>query len=592
MAMKQTPHYSDFTGGELSDKYVGRSDDPIYRKGGKHFFNMRPIPQGGFRDTGGSRFAASLSSGPTKYRAIAFSISEELNFLLCFGHTVIKIFSVDDDGSLTAFPDLTHGESYNDKALFEIQLCQNYNTLYLTHRNHPPKKLVYTAGTFSFSSLAIVTNEGETIPFQAADERPGSCAFFNGRLYLAGSTAKPQGVWVSRPYEPEDFTWFDTITWTEQVLNVPPTVDSEDDVTVSEVEKTKDIIRDSNAFQFEIASDKNDSIVSLTPEENLIIKTITSEWIVPDGTKATDIKAVLKSRHGSSRMQNMMIDGNVLVLQRDGEKLWEYRSNGQGRDLTFYSDHILSGGVYEYDYSRSPEKTVFFVKKDGTMAVLLYLPDRGIMSWFPMESYSGKYLSVAVVSTQKGDHVFTVNGNSISPFTLDSLWLERLDESIQVQKAVDVTFSAGTGAISPYYNGEDGLYAQGEGAVAVSGGVATAAGLNGTYAVGYGFPSSFETMDITAMGEYGESILKVRRIIEAFLYVNKGESFSIGIGGDETKIKDFTDMEAVLSGGEPMVITAPIRGGLDQSATLLIKRTGPYGLQVTSLMPELETNEI
>ena len=309
---------ADFTAGEISHKLYGRIDGEVYYKGARTMINCRPLSQGGWKCTGGSWFAADIPNVPC--RGIEMILSESLQFLLLLGTQEMRIFPVNSDGSLGVAATLSYGTTYTAAQLREIQYCQNYNELYITHQNHAPRVIRYVAGNWSYSALAITTNADEDIPFQVADEYPGCCAFFAGRLWLAGTPGKPQGIWASVPFEAGNFTWYEVVETTSQQLSeksswADPNVPEYEDVTVE-----KNVIGDSNAFSFEIASDQNDSIIGLAPAEEMVVRTITSEYIAPVDINANNIEAKFKTRYGGARIQTKMIDGKVILIQRGGRR--------------------------------------------------------------------------------------------------------------------------------------------------------------------------------------------------------------------------------------------------------------------------------
>ena len=348
--MKNTPFLSNFTAGELSSKYTGRVEDSIYYKGVRTMENMRPMAQGGFKHTGGSLYMADLP--PDDYRLIPFVVSEALQYLICLGRSQMIVYSVDQYGLLSAPETIVYGLTYSEKQLYEVQYCQNYNQLYLTHKNHGPKVMTYTGSGFTYGDLAITTNAGETVPFQGADNYPGCCAFFSGRLFLAGTIAKPQGIWASMPFEPGNFTNFESYTETRTELKEASTWADPETPETETVITVKDIIGDAHSFHFEIASDQNDAIVWLAAGTELVIGTITSEWVCPDDITANNITAKMKTRFGSTRIQARMVGDSIILCQRSGKKIREYKEDENSAELTFTADHITGDGIRQFDAAK------------------------------------------------------------------------------------------------------------------------------------------------------------------------------------------------------------------------------------------------
>lgn len=54
-------------------------------------------------------------------------------------------------------------------------------------------------------------------PFTTAGNYPGCCAFFNNRLFLAGTQLKPQKIWASAAPDTDDVRYNDFCTWKQYV---------------------------------------------------------------------------------------------------------------------------------------------------------------------------------------------------------------------------------------------------------------------------------------------------------------------------------------------------------------------------------------
>jgi hypothetical protein len=58
-------------------------------------------------------------------------------------------------------------------------------------------------------------------PFSGSTNYPGCVAHFQGRLWFASTTAKPAGMWASRPFDYGDFFYFDVVAYTGQQVKDP-----------------------------------------------------------------------------------------------------------------------------------------------------------------------------------------------------------------------------------------------------------------------------------------------------------------------------------------------------------------------------------
>jgi hypothetical protein len=73
-----------------------------------------------------------------------------------------------------------------------------------------------------------------------------------------------------------------------------------------------------DGFTFEIASDMSDGIKWLAQNKNLLVGTETAEWVIPSGTTATNVQAVLNSRYGSDKIQATTV-GDAMCFFQSGK---------------------------------------------------------------------------------------------------------------------------------------------------------------------------------------------------------------------------------------------------------------------------------
>ena len=175
---------------------------------------------------------------------------------------------------------------------------------------------------------------------------------------------------------------------------------------------TKDFIIDSyptpdNGFTFEIASDMNDSIKWLAVNKGLVIGTETAEWVIPPGTRATNVQAALNSRHGSDSLQGTIIGDAVCFFQSGKKALVEYYipredNNFRANNMATLSGHLLrESPVKEFDFISSPYAKLFITREDGIAVTLLYERNTGTFAWGRITT-EGKIKSAAALPGRDG----------------------------------------------------------------------------------------------------------------------------------------------------------------------------------------------
>ena len=209
--------------------------------------------------------------------------------------------------------------------------------------------------TLGGTSAVTTWREGA---FSAERGYPGCITFFEQRLCLAGTTHRPQTVWVSKVDDYENFT---------------PGANDDDPIP------------------FTIAANKVNIIQWLSQARNsLFIGTVGAEWQVKGSAGAAitpgNIIVRQQTSEGSARIQPVPIKNALLFVQRGGEKMHEITfdfltDSFQAPDLTLLSEDITSGGVTHFDAQRTPDPIIWAVLSDGTLSAMTYQPDQKIQAW-------------------------------------------------------------------------------------------------------------------------------------------------------------------------------------------------------------------
>ena len=145
---------TDFSAGELSGKFGGRFNLPIYWRGGQTVKNWVPFPQGGVITRPGLSYKATTYN-TAKARLIPFAVNASNPFVLEFTNAYIRVWK-----SGSVYATITGSPPYTAAQLFYIQFQQVGNVMYLVHDQHPIATITWSGGT-TFT-LADITIEIET----------------------------------------------------------------------------------------------------------------------------------------------------------------------------------------------------------------------------------------------------------------------------------------------------------------------------------------------------------------------------------------------------------------------------------------------
>ena len=187
---------------------------------------------------------------------------------------------------------------------------------------------------------------------------PAAVAFYEQRLFWAGSTEQPQTLWGSKSGDYENHT--------------PGTLD--DDPVI-----------------YTLATDQVNVIKWLSPGKVMAIGTVGGEFIISGSTTAdaltpTNVRVVREGTRGSASHTPIRIDNVVIFIQRQQRKIREFvyqfdSDSFQSPDLTILSNQVAKGGITEIAYQQEPSTIIWGVKADGQLIGMTYLRDQQVVAW-------------------------------------------------------------------------------------------------------------------------------------------------------------------------------------------------------------------
>ena len=243
---------------------------------------------------------------------------------------------------------------------------------------------------------------------------PTSVAFFEDRLWFGGTGSDPQGLWASRTGRYEDHLYTD---------------------------------QDDGALFLLLNTQQVNQIEWISAGKRLAIGTAGGEFIITGATEgpvtAGNVKADQHSYYGSRDVAPLRVESVTLFVQRSGRKLIEFAydfdsDNYQGADLCVLAHHISLPKIAEMAWQQEPDRIVWCVMEDGTLAGLTYDRQQEVVGWHrhPLGGVwslpSGYVESVAVIPHPDGDRdqvwfvvKRTVNGSTVRHVEyLEKTWLQ------------------------------------------------------------------------------------------------------------------------------------------------------------------------
>lgn len=257
--------------------------------------------------------------------------------------------------------------------------------------------------------------------FSETSGYPRTCAFFENRLWFAGTNREPQKLWASE---------------------------------VGVFDRFRVGADDTDALNIELSSQERNEIIWLADQEKMLIGTSGGEWTL-SGTELNSIigpsnlVARRQETRGSKLVRPIMVDEVVVYVQRLGRKIREFaydinRDRLHGKDLFLFSEHLSRGGINKITFSSDPYPTLWAVNGNGELLAMTYEKDQNVFGWSRMET-EGTVTSCESIYGFGADIVFagvtrTINGKTRMMIEKISKYFDTNNYSTQSEQDLDTVF--------------------------------------------------------------------------------------------------------------------------------------------------------
>lgn len=183
---------------------------------------------------------------------------------------------------------------------------------------------------------------------------------------------------------------------------------------------------DSGPIVRSVATGPVEGIGWMLPLQRLVVGTASAEVSIRSSSfdeplTPTAFTARNASTVGSSSVQAIAVDSTGIFVQRNKSKIFELVYDVEindyaSREVTRLNQDICKPGVTQLALQRQPDTRVFFVKEDGTLAMLVYDRADAVSGLCRMET-DGEFESIAILPTGEEDDVYfvvkrTIDGNT------------------------------------------------------------------------------------------------------------------------------------------------------------------------------------
>lgn len=414
--------------------------------------------------------------------------------------------------------------------------------------------------------------------FGGAGDYPGAVSYFEQRRCFAGTTNKPQNIWMTKSGTESNMSY-----------SLP--------------------IRDDDRIAFRVAAREANTIRHIVPLTQLLLLTSSAEWRVTsvnsDAITPSTISVRPQSYVGSSNVQPVIINNTLIYGAARGGHVRELAYNWQASgfitgDLSLRAPHLFDTfDIVDMAYAKAPQPMVWFVSTSGRLLGLTYVPEQQVGAWHWHDT-DGVFESCTVVAEGSEDVLYcvvrrTINGASVR-------YVERM-ASRQFSDQADAFFvdcgATYSGAPADVISGLGHLEGKtvsilADGAVhpqrVVTGGSITLDIEASTVQIGLPIEADLQTLPLAVQlqdGSFGQG--RFKNVNKVWLRVYRSSGIFVGPSASElTEAKQRTTENygappALKSEEIPLVLTP----SWADSGQIFVRQSDPLPLTVVSMTAEV-----
>ncbi|MCG9065206.1 hypothetical protein LH425_09160 [Laribacter hongkongensis] len=230
---------------------------------------------------------------------------------------------------------------------------------------------------------------------KSSGDYPGAVSYFEQRRCFAGTTRKPQNIWMTK-----------SGTESNMGYSLP--------------------VRDDDRIAFRVSAREANTIRHIVPLAQLLLLTSSAEWRVTsvnsDAITPRSISVRPQSYIGASNVQPVIINNTLIYASARGGHVRELAYNWQAGgfvtgDLSIRAPHLFDDfEIVDMAFGKSPQPVVWFVSSSGCLIGLTYVPEQQVGAWHWHDT-DGVFESCAAVAEGAEDVLYcvirrTVNGCS------------------------------------------------------------------------------------------------------------------------------------------------------------------------------------
>lgn len=370
---------NNFTRGQLSKRMRGRDDLDFYRAATELQVNFDSDVQGSGSYRKGTVFLGETKdNNPAVFYEFVFSETE--SYALEFTDQVLRFWTAD---GLVALELVT---PYVEADLFDLQIAQTADTMYIAHKDYAPRVLVRTAVDTFTLNLHVLTGSIPAGMNWTGDSTtyPATVAIYERRLMYAGSDRDPQTIFMSQSFLYDDFGQGTGL--------------------------------DDEGIEYRIGSDRINRIVWMSPLSNqCVVGTIGGTFDMSSGSTQepitpSTVQITPSSTKGVLGIRPARRDNTVIYVESGGRVLnsYQYQFEADSHvavDRTVLSEDITESGITSVRFASGDPDRVLCTLNNGDVAQLVWKPDQQVFAWSTIQTDGDLISYAALPNTEGSDRV-------------------------------------------------------------------------------------------------------------------------------------------------------------------------------------------
>ncbi len=489
-------------------------------------------------------------------------------------------------------------------------------------QNIPAATALLSAAASGASAGDTFTLTQATIPFQSSGNYPRCVAVAYQRVFFANTANDPEDIWSSivGVWDSGDpigaagnmnVNLFEGVTNPVSVMvtdtNGNPTTNPP---TMQNQQTTQNAVSDSDGINVTLAETESE-LLWIAPAHDLIVGAADGELVIPANTGSSvgispnTISDTMVSKMGSSAIQGSVLVQGMVFVQLGGMNVFElnwqgaYNTYAPPSALSYFSEHLFLGNpITAWDYAQAPETVGYFLRTDGTLAVLNYNPQKGLMAWWQFKTRAGDVItSGAVMTGPSGDTLFlavTRGAYNYIEMMSNPNWTD-VRTSCYLHAATQTSVLSATIAVDASFNGVTmGIIGDGKylgTAVPVGGVLTLPGGVKATYITAGLLPVTpiVKTMPVSPDGQYGPGVSDIKAIEHIGLILYNTLDIQVGIDGSQLQncfeVLAVNGVNPIPYSGQPEPV--PIPQSLERECIFDIQSQNPLPCEVTAVVAEV-----